>query len=206
MLIIGLVGGIASGKTFVAQCLRDLGAVVIDADKVGHEVLRDPVVIEALKNRWGDSIFDDNGQVDRSAVAKIVFAAGNDAEREFLELLTHPRIEQNIERQIQNIKASRTPPSIVVLDAALLFESGWDKVCDKIIFVGAPRDIRLERAVSRGWSAEQFAAREAAQLPLEEKGKRAHIFIQNARSRENLREVVRLTWDQLLSETDDSDE
>jgi dephospho-CoA kinase len=85
-----------------------------------------------------------------------------------------------------------------VIDAALLFEAGWDKLCDKIIYVDAPRDLRLERAVARGWSAEQFAAREAAQLPLEEKGGRSHILIRNVRTLESLREVVRLTWQDLM--------
>ena len=76
----------------------------------------------------------------------------------------------------------------------MLFEAGWDKLCDKILFVDAPRDLRLERAVSRGWSTEQFAAREAAQLPVEEKRSRSHIVIRNARTLENIREVLRLTW------------
>ena len=99
------------------------------------------------------------------------------------------------------VKAAPDPPPAVVIDAALLFEAGWDKLCDKIIFVDAPRDVRLERAVRRGWSAEQFAAREAAQLPPEEKRQRSHIVIRNVRTVESLREVVRLTWRNLVGET-----
>src|SRR5438477_12900597 len=98
MLILGLVGGIASGKSLVAECLRDLGAVVLDADRAGHAVLREPDVVAALVNRWGNSILDPAGQISRRAVAKIVFAAGNEAERKFLEQVTHPRIE-NLLRQ-----------------------------------------------------------------------------------------------------------
>ena len=123
---------------------------------------------------------------------------GKQAEKQFLEELTHPRIHARLKRQMEQLQASDSPPAAVVIDAALLFEAGWDKLCDKIIFVDAPRDIRLERAVARGWSAEQFAAREAAQMPIDQKRNRSHIVIRNARSRENVREVVRLTWEQLV--------
>ena len=194
MLILGLVGGIASGKSVVANILRDLGAVVLDADKAGHAVLREPGIMNALKERWGDSILDPNGQVSRRAVAKIVFAQGNETERKFLEQLTHPRIETLLYDELNHIRNSPDPPPVVVIDAALLFEAGWDKLCDRILFVDAPRDIRLERAVARGWSTEQFAAREAAQLPLVEKATRSHIVVRNARTLENIRDVLRLTW------------
>ncbi|MCI0359754.1 MAG: dephospho-CoA kinase [Planctomycetaceae bacterium] len=201
MLILGLVGGVASGKSFVAECFRQLGAAVLDADKTGHAVLYEPAIMDAIRGRWGDGVLDAQGNVNRSAVAKIVFAPGNDAEKRFLEELTHPRIEARLQRQMELLQASGSPPLAVVIDAALLFEAGWDKLCDKIVFVDASRDIRLERAVARGWSAEQFAAREAAQLPLEEKRNRSHIVIRNARSRDNVREVVRLTWEQLFPES-----
>src|SRR6185436_8546474 len=143
----------------------------------------------ALKNRWGDAILDSTGQISRRAVAKIVFAPGNQAEKQFLEELTHPRIQMRLQQELARAQAAREPPRAVVIDAALLFEAGWDRLCDKIIFVDAPRDVRLERAVSRGWSADQFAAREAAQLPLEEKGARSHVLIRNIRTLESLREV-----------------
>ena len=200
MLILGLVGGIASGKTLVANCFRDLGAVVLDADRAGHDVLREPEVIAALKNRWGDGVLDAKGQVNRGAVARIVFAAGHEADRRFLEQLTHPRIQMRLQQDLARAQASQPPPRAVVIDAALLFEAGWDKLCEKIIFVDAPRDVRLERAVVRGWSAEQLAAREAAQLSPEEKRHRSHIIIRNVRTLENLREVVRLTWRDLLNQ------
>ena len=194
MLILGLVGGIASGKSVVANVLRDMGAVVLDADKAGHFVLREPEVIAELRKRWGDRILDSSGQISRRAVAKIVFGQGNEAERKFLEQLTHPRIEALLKQEMEAVRNSPEPPPVLAIDAALLFEAGWDKLCDKLLFVDAPRDIRLERAVSRGWSTEQFAAREAAQLPPEEKRARSHIVIRNVRTLENIREVLRLTW------------
>jgi dephospho-CoA kinase len=204
MLILGLVGGIASGKSVVANMLRDLGAVVLDADKAGHAVLREPQVIDAIKQRWGDRVLDPNGQVSRRAVAKIVFAAGNEAERLFLQQLTHPRIETLLKAELEHIRNSPNPPPVVAIDAALLFEAGWDKLCDKILYVDAPRDVRLERAVARGWSAEQFAAREAAQMPLAEKAARSHIVIRNARTLENIREVLRLTWRHRLTGSEEA--
>jgi dephospho-CoA kinase len=194
MLILGLVGGIGSGKTVVANILRDFGAIVLDADRAGHAVLREPAMIAAVRQRWGDRVIDATGQVSRREVAKIVFAAGNEAERKFLEELTHPRIKQLLEEELEHIRNSSPQPPVVVIDAALLFEAGWDKLCDKTMYVDAPRDLRLERAVSRGWSAEQFSAREAAQLPLVEKASRSQIVIRNARTLQNIREVLRLTW------------
>jgi len=194
MLILGLVGGIASGKSVVADVLRDMGAMVLDADKAGHFVLREPEVIAELRKRWGGEILDASGQISRRAVAKIVFGQGNEAERKFLEQLTHPRIEALLKQELEEVRKSAQPPAVLVIDAALLFEAGWDKLCDKILFVDAPRDIRLERAVARGWSTEQFNAREASQMPLAEKAARSQIVIRNARTLENIREVLRLTW------------
>jgi dephospho-CoA kinase len=200
MITLGLVGGIASGKSVVAGCFRDLGAVVLDADQAGHAALREPDVIAALVARWGDRILDSGGQISRREVARIVFARGDVQEREFLEGITHPRIQMRLQQELAKAQASVPPPRVVVLDAALLFEAGWDTLCDKILFVDAPRDVRLERAVARGWSAEQFAAREAAQMPVDEKRRRCDLIIRNVRTLEDIRNVVRLTWNDLLGE------
>jgi dephospho-CoA kinase len=194
MIILGLVGGIASGKSLVANILRDMGAVVLDADQAGHYVLRQPEVIEELKKRWGDKILDAKGQVNRREVARIVFGQGNEGELKFLEQLTHPRIEELLQTELEAIRELAEPPPVVVIDAPLLFEAGWDKYCDKVLYVDAPRDVRLERAVARGWSTEQFAAREASQMPLIDKASRSHIVIRNAKTLEHIRDVLRLTW------------
>jgi dephospho-CoA kinase len=200
MLTLGLVGGIASGKSVVANCFRDLGAVVLDADSAGHAVLREPDVIAALKARWGERILDGAGQVSRREVAKIVFARASAAEREFLEKLTHPRIQMRLQQELAKAQAADPTPRVVVIDAALLFEAGWEKLCDKVLFVDAPRDVRLERAVSRGWSADQFAGREAAQMPVDEKRRRSDLLIRNVRTLEDIRNVVRLTWNDLVGD------
>jgi dephospho-CoA kinase len=177
-----------------------LGAIVLDADAAGHAVLREPDVVAALKSRWGDRILDAAGQVSRREVAKIVFARDAAAEREFLERLTHPRIQMRLQQELAKAQAADPPPRVVVIDAALLFEAGWDRLCDKVLFVDAPRDVRLERAVRRGWSADQLAAREAAQMPVEEKRRRSDLLIRNVRTLEDIRNVVRLTWNDLVGD------
>lgn len=198
MLVVGLIGGIGSGKSQAAEIFRDLGATVLDADAIGHEVLREKDVVDALVRRFGQGILAPDGQISRRELARIVFAPGHEADRRFLEELTHPRISQRLAAALAQLQASARPPLVVVVDAALLLEAGWDRYCDKIMFIDAPRDLRLERAVARGWSAEQFSAREAAQWPLEEKRQRAQIVIRNVRTLENLRQVLRLTWQHRL--------
>lgn len=199
MLLLGLVGGIASGKTLVAGCFRDLGAVVLNADEAGHQVLRDAEVIAVLNNRWGESILDSNGQISRPAVAKIVFAPGNIAEKAFLESVTHPRIQINLEQQLAELQSQPSPPPLAVLDAALLFEAGWDAICDFVVFVDCPRYLRLKRALSRGWSAEQFAARETAQMAIDDKRARSDFVLDNSQSPENTAGQVQALWQQLLA-------
>src|SRR6476659_7030245 len=121
MLILGLVGGIASGKSLVANILRDMGAIVLDADQAGHYVLRQPDVISELQKRWGDKILDPKGQIIRREVAKIVFAKGNESDRTFLEHLTHPRIEAALRQELEAVRNSPDPPPVIVIDSPLPF-------------------------------------------------------------------------------------
>ena len=183
MWVIGIVGGVASGKSLVSQSFARLGAEVIEADRLGHEVLQEPEVTALLRERWGDKILSTSSEIDRRAVAQIVFAptpAGK-AELQFLESVTHPRISAKMRNQISEL-ATQGAVDIVVLDAALLLEAGWDEYCDKILYVETPEVVRHERATSRGWSAEDVAKREAAQLPLAQKKLRADTVIDNSQS------------------------
>lgn len=194
MLVIGIVGGIASGKTLVTGQLRQLGAEVVEADRLGHEVLEEPEVRQALVSRWGDEICDVQGRIDRKAVARRVFgwtpqAAG---ELAFLERLTHPRIGARL-RRIVSEWASRNVP-VVVLDAPVLFEAGWDEFCDKIVFVETPRTVRQQRACQRGWTEDEFAAREAAQESLDGKRQRADWVIDNSKSPQDTFAQVQEFW------------
>jgi dephospho-CoA kinase len=196
MKTIGLVGGVASGKSRVAQMLVDLGAGLLDADRAGHAVLAEDVdVQEALRARWGGEVFDADGKVDRAAVAKRVFADGPAAEvdRQFLEDLLHPRIGRRLQEQLDRYSAEKRPAAI--LDAALLFEAGWHRMCDVVLFIDAPRQLRLERAERRGWSAAEFARREAAQWPIDDKRRKADFTIKNDGTEMELQAAIRRFWD-----------
>lgn len=183
-LIIGVCGGIASGKSVVTDQLEQLGAAVVHADQIGHAVLRDPEVVELLLNHFGNEIrsSDDPSQLSRASIAAQVFGDSETAKanRRFLESVTHPRIRQIIHLQLKQLRESYSPPVAIVLDVPLLFESGWHAECDQIIFVDAPWNDRLQRALKRGWTAEQLKAREQAQLSLNEKEKRSSVTLTNA--------------------------
>ncbi len=194
MLVIGIAGGVASGKTLVAKQLENLGAVVVDADCVAHEVLEEAEVREAIGERWGEAVFDAGGRVDRAAIARRVFAPPPDGptELEYLESLSHPRIRRLLEERMAELAAANTPAA--VLDAAVMFKAGWDRQCDKIIFVEAPRQVRLERAIRRGWTEEEFERREAAQESLEVKRDRSDVVLDNSGTAELLEAQVSEFW------------
>ena len=198
MRIIGITGGVASGKSLVARQFARLGAGALDADQTGHEVLRLPHVEAAARRRWGEAVFALDGRIDRARLARIVFAAGAEApkEREYLEQLTHPEIARLLKRQTESLAA--TGVLLAVLDAALLLEAGWDQWCEKIVFVEAPREMRLARAVACGWSKEDFAAREGAQESLDRKRASADVTIDNSGSPERTQAQVEQFWASLI--------
>ena len=198
---IGLLGGVASGKSLVARQLADLGAGVLDADRAGHEVLRLPEIIEASRQKWGERVIGPDGQVDRAELAKVVFAATTDGvvQRKYLEKLTHPAIARALQAQADALAASGV--EVVVLDAPLILEASWDKLCRRLVFVDAPQEARLARALARGWTEEEFAAREAAQHSLECKRERADVVIDNSGTPEHTRAQIERLWQDFV-ETD----
>ncbi len=192
MLIIGLAGGVASGKSLVASCFEHFGATVIDADRIGHEVLREPAVIAAIVSQWGQTVMK-NGEVDRSALARVVFGStpDNANQLELLEQMTHPGIGQRIREQIAQLESDATA---VVLDAPVMFKAGWDQICDKIVFVESSTLLRQQRASQRGWDIDELAAREAWQTPLAEKRSRSTDVIDNSGSKEETYIQARDLW------------
>jgi dephospho-CoA kinase len=175
--VIGIVGGIGSGKSVVAQALVQQGGWLISGDQLGHEALRQPDIKAQLVARWGVQVLDPNGEVERKRVAAIVFA--NPAERRALEAMTHPYIEGHIREKIAQARA-RSDVRFLVLDAAILLEAGWHKVCDHIIFVDSLRETRLERLKQkRGWSADEVNRRENAQMSLTDKRAHADAVVDN---------------------------
>jgi dephospho-CoA kinase len=202
MKTIGIVGGIASGKSLVAKLFAELGAGHLDADQAGHDVLAEDAVRAALVDHWGPSILAADGNLDRAAIAKHVFAGGEraDADRAFLESVLHPRIRALLTEKTAEFASAGRPA--VVLDAPLLLEAGWGPMCDLLVMVDSPRETRLARALERGWSAEEFFRRESAQWSVDDKRREANVLIRNDGSLDDLREAVRDVWQrQVLQST-----
>jgi dephospho-CoA kinase len=193
-VIIGLLGGVASGKSLVAKYLEELGAPRLDADRVGHDVLRLPDVEAAIRARWGDGVFGPDDRVNRATVAKIVFAPTDEGRREleFLEKLTHPRIGVRLRDEAERLAAAGH--RYLVLDAPVMLKAGWDELCTKILYIDAPPEVRLQRALGRGWTAAEFAAREAAQESTETKRNRADFVLDNAGNPDVTRSQVKHWW------------
>ena len=199
LTIVGIVGGIASGKTFVAKELAARGAAIVDADQLGHAVLEEPDVQRAIASRWGQQVTDKNGRIARAKIAKIVFADTPQGAEElrYLEGLTHPRIKQRVLDELKRLEALGV--HVVVLDAPVLLEAGWDQFCDQIVYVDAPRDVRLGRALARGWTKEDFERREKVQDSLNTKRHVADFVIENSASPEATARQIDRLWPQLLA-------
>jgi dephospho-CoA kinase len=186
--VIGLLGGIGSGKSQASAAFARRGAVVVNADGLAHEALRQPDVREQIVARWGKELLDESGQVQRRKLGAIVFA--DPEERKALELLVHPWIKALIKEEVEKAQEDPRVP-FVVLDAAIMLEAGWSGVCDRLVFVDAPRELRLRRvAEQRGWSAPEVEARESAQLTLTEKRLRADHVLDNSASLAHLQQQV----------------
>ena len=192
MLVIGLAGGVASGKSLVARCFEHFGATIIDADRVGHEVLKEPDVIAAIHLQWGQIVFRDC-EIDRSALARIVFdsTSGDSDQLERLEQITHPRLGEKIREALAQLESES---KAVVLDAPVMFKAGWDRLCDKIVFVDTNALLRQQRARQRGWDDAELARREARQTPIDEKRSKSTDIIDNSKSKEETYIQARDLW------------
>jgi dephospho-CoA kinase len=197
MLILGLVGGIGSGKSTVAEMFCQLGAKQIDADQIGHEILQRPDIQIAARNRWGDSIFDANAQLNRKVLAQIVFNPSETGREElrFLNFLVHPLITQKIEDQIRQLSESEC--CCLILDAPLLLENHWEKKLDYLVFVDAPQSVRLARIQQRGWTSADLDAREKTQLNVDEKRRMADWIINNSGNLDETLDHVKKIWQNL---------
>lgn len=202
MKVIGIAGGVASGKSTVTKLLSDRGAAVLDADRAGHEVLRDQEVKQLILDRWGNLVFDSSGEVDRGALAQIVFAESPSGKKELadLETITHPRIKQRLVRVLSDLRQRNCRAA--VLDAPVMFKAGWDEMCDFVVFVDTPRARRLTWATERGWTEAEFEARERSQVPLDQKRLRSNYFVENSGSVQQLSAQVNRFWDENVNQND----
>jgi dephospho-CoA kinase len=176
--VVGIIGGIGSGKSLVAAEFAAHGGHLISADQLGHEALRHPDVKAQVVARWGEAVLDADGEIDRKRLAAIVFADAN--ERKALEAMTHPFIGRRIREEIAKAR-SAAEVRLIVLDAAVMLEAGWHGVCDRVVFVNAPRESRLRRLTEkRGWSAQEAEKRELAQMSVDEKRLHADAVVENS--------------------------
>ncbi|MBP3558683.1 MAG: dephospho-CoA kinase [Thermoguttaceae bacterium] len=178
-LLFAVVGGIGSGKSFATAALRAFGFPCFDADAEARRLFDDPAILDVLRDRWGADVVSPSGTVDRRRLAEIVFAptAEARAELDFLNRTTRPPLLARFRRWLDAVRASDA--EFAVLDAPLLFEVGWERDVDFVIFVEASRATRVRRVAERGWSPEELDRREANQLPLAVKRKRADFVLVN---------------------------
>ena len=172
---IGIAGGIGSGKSTVARILSRLGCEVCISDDAARAVLEAPEVRSAIIARAGAQVAGPDGSIDRAALGRAIFA--DPALRAEVERIMHPRIEA---RRRAQFAAAPVSTRAFIIDAPLLFGVGLDRECDAVIFVDAPRADRLARVMAtRGWDDAELARREASQIPVEEKRRRATHVVEN---------------------------
>ncbi len=193
MFVIGLTGGIGAGKSEVARTLQDLGAVLINADAIGHETYRPGTqgwreVVEA----FGEQVLQPSGLIDRKRLGSIVFNDPQAMAR--LNAIVHPKMRQAMERRLQELEQSGT--QVAVLEAAILIEAGWTSLVDEVWSVEAPEPVVAERLARRnGLTREEVRRRIAAQISAAERASKAQVVIENSGTVEELRAKVRRLWD-----------
>ena len=194
MKLIGLTGGVGSGKTTVAGILRDLGAAVIDADEATHAVYEPGTPgFEAVVREFGESIVRD-GRIDRERLGRLVF--DDDESRRRLNAIVHPLVrEWMAARTAEAIEGSA---EVVVQDVPLLYENGLEDLFSSVVLVYVPEEVQIERLVEgRGFTEERARAVIRAQMPIEEKRRRAHHVIDNGGTPEQTRAQVEDVWAQM---------
>ena len=175
--IIGIAGGIGSGKSFIARLFGELGCLVLSADDQVRVAYADPAVRETLKQWWGPGVINGEGHVDRRAVAQRIFQKPE--ERKRLEALIHPRVAA-LRDAAMAAAASDAQVVAFVWDIPLLFEVGLNARCDAVVFVDAPWDERLRRVrQTRGWDEAELRVRENLQLGLDNKRRMSNDIVQN---------------------------
>jgi dephospho-CoA kinase len=188
MLKLGLTGGIASGKSAVATILRELGFPVLDADSISHKLMEPgQSAHDEILQSFGADLVDSSGRINRHQLAAIVFA--NPAKLAILNAILHPRVDQIIFRQLEDLQKSGAHPAVFV-EAALLIEAGMAARLDGLIVAWCTPEQQLERLRARGMSETEARRRIAAQLPLEEKLKRAPYTINCSGTLEETRAQV----------------
>ncbi|MEB3284122.1 MAG: dephospho-CoA kinase [Candidatus Sericytochromatia bacterium] len=194
VLVVGLTGGIASGKTAVSDILASLGAVVLDTDLIAREIVEPEMpALTEIKAEFGEDVVAANGRLDRTRLAARVFA--DPAALGRLNAITHPRIREVLVARLNALRMRPNPPAVTVLVVPLLFEGGLDSWVDETWVVDVPEEIQRSRLFARdGLSQESLEARLAAQMTREERRRRATRIISNDGDRADLERRVREVW------------
>jgi len=197
MVIIGLTGGIGSGKSTVARFLAELGAVHLDGDKLGHEVYRHgSPAWQALVTEFGAGILDAGGEIDRKKLGQIVFADPKSLKR--LNGIVHPLIRDLALQRLEDCR--RRGVAVVVLEAAVLIEAGWTDLVDEVWVVTAAEDAVVRRVKeSKGANESDTRARIGAQMSTEERKRHGLVVIENNSGLDELRAKVKEAWSQVLA-------
>ncbi len=183
--LVGLVGGVGSGKSTLARELAArMRVAILDADRAGHEALRQPSVKVALRQAFGDSLFNAEQEIIRSKLAALVFGSDDQSQRNrrTLEQIVHPVLRADLQQQLQHVR-ELGQVQLVLLDAPILLESGWKDLCDAVVFIDTPLEQRQHwTAASRGWTPEELARREASQWPIARKRIESDFVVDNSGS------------------------
>jgi dephospho-CoA kinase len=189
--VVGLLGGIGSGKSTVARCFQRLRCAVIDADKLAKNALRRPQIKQRIRQWWGPAVLTPSGAVSRPALAQRVF--DDVRARRRLESLIHPLVRRQ-RQQLRSRYRGQKRVKAIIEDVPLLLEAGLARECDVLVFVHAPLQVRQRRvAAARGWSTAELRRREKAQTPLDKKKRVAdYVIVNNADVAETLSQTRRV--------------
>lgn len=196
--IVGIVGGVGAGKSSVVRNILNLQLFVIDADRIGHELLLTNDIREKLSHAFGEEILDNGGLVLRQRLAEKVFGDSDKQtnNRNQLNEILHPAIRNEV---LRSIKQAPQDADAIILDAALLLEAGWADECDAVIFIDTPIELRQQRAAAnRGWSMEELQRREASQWSLLKKRQNAQFVVNNSGSVEEAAEQMKLVLEKII--------
>jgi len=199
--VIGITGGIATGKSTVLRMFGELGAETLSADDLARQALaKGTEAYRETVERFGDGILTPDGEIDRSALGAIVFA--DESARQDLNAITHPRVISAIQRRIDEFRTNPpSPNAVLAIEIPLLVECGLEAIVDEVVVVSAEPATQVSRLTTRSrMSAEEARRRLAAQMPIERKIQHADRVIRNEGTLEELREAVRAAWEDVTAQ------
>jgi transcription termination factor Rho len=203
VVVLGVTGGIGSGKSTVAQKLAAMGAILVDADKIASSLLGDRKVKEEIVEEFGESVLDGHGSVYKTYLAHAAFESKKNLEK--LNKIMHPRIKTEMKSQVEKVEKALAKKGkadkekeVVVIDAPLLFEAGLDQICEATLFVDTDLETRLKRTEEqRGWTKDELERREGFQESPEKKKKKATFVLSNIQALEKLDEQIKEIYEKI---------